>query len=119
MRRPLRSAGKDVRSEKDPEADWTGSHHGARSHFGYKVHLGVDAVSLLVRRAALTPAKVYETEVADQLVSGGERAVYGERATSPRGDGSGSGSRESKTGLCTVPTSIKRGCPTGGSGATN
>ena len=65
MRRPPRSAGKDVRSEKDPEADWTGSHRGARSHFGYKVHLGVDAVSLLVRRAALTPAKVYESEVAE------------------------------------------------------
>ncbi len=33
-----------------------------------------------MRRAALTPAKVYESEVADQLVCGGERAVYGDRA---------------------------------------
>ncbi len=34
----------------------------------------------LVRKAALTPAKVYESEVADGLVSVDERAVYGDRA---------------------------------------
>ena len=33
-----------------------------------------------MRKAALTPAKVYESEVADDLVSGDEQAVYGDRA---------------------------------------
>ncbi len=36
--------------------------------------------TLLVRRAVLTPANVYESEVADALVSGDERAVSGDRA---------------------------------------
>ena len=53
---------------------------GTRSHLGYKVHLGVGADTGLVRRAVLPPADVYESEVADTLVSGDERAVYGERA---------------------------------------
>ena len=40
----------------------------------------MDAGTGLVRKAALTPAKVYESEVADDLVSGDEQAVYGDRA---------------------------------------
>ena len=40
----------------------------------------MDAGTGLVRKAVLTPAKVYESEVADGLVSGDERAVYGDRA---------------------------------------
>ena len=34
----------------------------------------------MVRRAVLTPANVYESEVADTLVSGDEQAVYADRA---------------------------------------
>ena len=80
VRRPPVSAGRGAPSATDPEAAWTQSGRGARSHFGYKVHLGVDAGTGLVRRAALTPANVYASEVADELVSGDERAVYGDRA---------------------------------------
>ena len=84
VRRPPISAGKGAKSPQDPDADWTGSHRGARSHFGYKVHLGVDAGSGLVRKAVLTPAKVYESEVADQLVSWDERRCTATGPTSPR-----------------------------------
>ena len=80
VRRPPRSAGRGAKSATDPDADWTSSGRGARTHFGYKVQLGVDQGSLLVRRAVLTPAKVYESEVADALVCGDEGAVYGDRA---------------------------------------
>lgn len=44
------------------------------------MHLGVDRGALLVRRAVLTPAKVYESEVAAALICGDEGAVYGDRA---------------------------------------
>ena len=44
----------------------------------------MDADTGLVRRAVLTPANVYESEVADALVSGDERAVYGDRAYESR-----------------------------------
>lgn len=80
VRRPPMSAGRGAKSAVDPDADWTQSQRGRRSHFGYKVHIGVDAGTGIVRRAELTSAKVYESEVADGLVSGDERAVYGDRA---------------------------------------
>ena len=54
---------------------------GARpARFGYKLHLGVDADSELIRRAVLTPANVNETQVADELIAGDEGAVYGDAA---------------------------------------
>ena len=80
VRRPPVSAGRGAKSPTDPDADWSYTGRGARTHFGYKVHLGVDEGTGLVRKAMLTPAKVYESEVADDLVSCDERAVYGDRA---------------------------------------
>ena len=80
VRRPPLAAGRGASSATDPDAAWTQTGRGTRSQFGYKVHLGVDADTGVVRRAALTPANVYESEVADALVSGDEQAVYGDRA---------------------------------------
>ncbi len=80
VRRPPVSAGLGGKSEKDPDADWTRSGKKRQAHFGYKVHAGVDQGSGLVRRAELTSAKVAESTVADQLVSGDEGTVYGDRA---------------------------------------
>ena len=78
VRRPPLAEGRGAPSRTDPEAAWT--RRGARSHFGYKVHLGVDADTGVVRRAVLTPANVAESDVADTLVSGDERAVYADKA---------------------------------------
>ena len=61
-----------------PGANWTKKN--GRSHFGYKAHVGMDQHSGLVRQAVLTGAKTYESEVADQLISWDERAVYGDKA---------------------------------------
>lgn len=47
---------------------------------GYKVHIGVDQGSDLVRTVASPTVKVYGSEVADDLVSGDEEAVYGDKA---------------------------------------
>jgi len=78
VRRPGRGTAAGARSERDPEASWT--HKGGRAHFGYQAHLGVDQGSGLVRRAQLQPAHVNESQVADQLIVGDERAVYADRA---------------------------------------
>jgi IS5 family transposase len=75
VRRPR---GRDADAPKDPDAAWT--RRGAHARYGYKVHVGVDAGSELVRRAVLTPANVNETEVADALIVGDEAAVYGDAA---------------------------------------
>ena len=80
VRRPPVSEGRGAKSSTDPDANWSYTGRGSRTHFGYKLHLGVDAGTGLVRKASLSPAKVYESEVADGLVSGDEQAVYGDRA---------------------------------------
>ena len=40
------------------------------------INIGVDRGSELIRGQQVSPAKVYESEVADDLVIGDERAVY-------------------------------------------
>lgn len=75
--KPSMAAGKGARHPREPEADWT--HKAGKACFGYKLHIGMDAAGL-VRRAAFTSAKTYESEVADALIVGDERAVYGDKA---------------------------------------
>jgi IS5 family transposase len=66
------------KSSTDPDADWT--RKAGKTYFGYKAHLGVDEGSGLIRRAELTSAKVYESQTADALICGDERAVYADKA---------------------------------------
>lgn len=72
------AGGSGERSANDPDADWT--RRGNTRHFGYKAHLAVDQGSGLIRAARLTSAKIYESEVADDLIQGDEAAVYGDKA---------------------------------------
>ncbi len=71
------------RSPTDPDADW--KRKGGKSVLGYQAHLGVDQGSGLIRRAELTSAKVNESQVADRLICGDERAVYADRAYEHKG----------------------------------
>jgi len=74
--RPSGTAG--AGSELDPDANWT--RRGREGHFGYKAHVAVDQGSGLIRAGDLTPAKTYESEVADDLIQGDEGAVYADKA---------------------------------------
>ena len=89
VKKPPMSAGGGAKSPNDPDAEWVGGRVGRRSHFGYKGHLGVDIGTGLVSRAKLTSARVYESAVADELVSGDEGEVYGDRAYESKGGVSG------------------------------
>jgi IS5 family transposase len=75
--RPSIESGKGAKHPKEADADWT--YKGKKSFFGYKIHVGMD-IRGLVRRVVVTSAKVYESEVAEQLICGDEAAVYGDRA---------------------------------------
>lgn len=75
---PPHAAGAGAKSMQDTDADWTRT--SGRSHFGYKAHVAMDQGSRLIRRAILTSARVNESEVADALICGDERAVYADRA---------------------------------------
>ncbi len=70
-------------SPLDPDANWTRQYN--RYSFGYKAHIAVDQGSCLIRKAKLTPAKVYESEVADELIMGDEAAVYADKAYEHKG----------------------------------
>jgi transposase, IS5 family len=48
--------------------------------FGYKVHTGVDAGHTIIRRVHVTDASITDTEPADHLFCGDEKAVYGDQA---------------------------------------
>jgi IS5 family transposase len=72
--------GEESRSPHDSDANWTRQGQARRLFFGYKAHIGVDQGSGLIRSRVLTPAKTYESEVADALVLGDEKAVYADKA---------------------------------------
>jgi IS5 family transposase len=64
----------------DGDARW--GRKGKKTVFGYKMHIGVDQDHTMIRRIEVTDASVTDTEPADQLICGDERAVYGDQAYS-------------------------------------
>lgn len=76
--------GVESRSSYDPDANWTRGTRGRGLFFGYKAHIAVDQGSGLIRGHLLTGAKTYESEVADALIQGDERAVYADKAYEKR-----------------------------------
>jgi IS5 family transposase len=62
----------------DPDAKW--GRKGRKSTFGYKIHIGADAEHTIIRTVVVTDASVTDTEPADALISGDEKAVYGDQA---------------------------------------
>ena len=63
-----------------PTADARWGRKGNKSVFGYKVHHGVDEEHTLIRRVVFTDASITDTEPADELICGDEKAVYGDKA---------------------------------------
>ena len=76
-RKPDIAEGKTARVAKEPGASFT--RKGGRSYFGYRLHVGADEGSLLIRQLAWTPAHVNESLVAEALISGDEKAVYADK----------------------------------------
>lgn len=72
------------REAVDPDAGITARKGRPGQHYGYKLHVGVDQTSRLIRRLVLTPAQVNDTVPADALVCGDEAAVYADKAYAKR-----------------------------------
>jgi IS5 family transposase len=70
--------GSDERPSADPQAG--GVKRGRDFFFGYKAHVGVDEGSGLIRSVATTAANVNDTVIADALIRGDEKAVWGDAA---------------------------------------
>jgi transposase, IS5 family len=67
-------------SVTDPDARFAKRSGKAGFTFGYKVHVGVDEGSGLIRSVITTPANVNDTTPADDLIRGDEKAVMGDAA---------------------------------------
>jgi transposase, IS5 family len=76
-RRPRMSEGKT--SATDPEARFGTSNDRGRFEFGYKMHIGVDQCTALVRRVVLTSGNTQEIDMAKDLVCGDEAKLYADR----------------------------------------
>jgi IS5 family transposase len=71
--------GKDA---KDPDASWgvKGKGKNKKYCYGYKLHVGVDQDSGIIRQAEITEARINDHEVFDELISGDEQGVYADKA---------------------------------------
>ncbi len=79
---PRKPRGEPAEAPAKPSADrdarW--GRKGKKSVFGYKIHIGADIDHTLIRRFDLTNGSVTDTEPADGLICGDEKAVYGDQA---------------------------------------
>src|SRR5699024_9503691 len=65
-------------SQIDTEADSTKKN--GTWHFGYKDHIGVDVGSKLIRTLSFTGASLHDSTQYEDLLSGDERAIFGDKA---------------------------------------
>jgi IS5 family transposase len=68
------------RPSPDGDARFTRRQGKSGSTFGYKMHVGVDEGSGLIRSVIATPANVNDTEPADLLIRGDEKAIWADAA---------------------------------------
>ena len=65
-------------SQIDTEARSTAKN--GKKHFGYKGHVGVDVESKIIRKRTFTPANVHDSQEMQNLMSGDEQSVWGDKA---------------------------------------
>jgi IS5 family transposase len=70
------SSTKNKSKERDPEMHQTKK--GNQWFFGMKVHIGTDVESGLIHSVEATPANVHDIDVAEKLLHGEEKIVYGD-----------------------------------------
>ncbi len=75
---PAARAGSKNKESKDKDATW--GRKGKKNVFGYKMHIGTDVDSGLIRKAVLTTAKVHDSQMIKYLVCGDEDAIYADKA---------------------------------------
>lgn len=80
---PRRKEGEEDKS-KDPEANW-GVKKGQQPIYGYKLHIGADQRSQIIRKLEVTAANVGDSECFDELLSGDEGAVFADKGYMNKG----------------------------------
>lgn len=78
----IHAPGSTKNQDKARDAEMSSTKKGNNWHFGMKAHVGVDSKSGLAHTLVCTTASVHDSQVADQLLHGEEREVYGDKAYS-------------------------------------
>jgi len=68
------------RQRAQQDRDATRTKKGKKWHYGFKGHIGEDQGSNIIRKKRLTPAHVHDINERDNLLSGDERSVFGDKA---------------------------------------
>jgi IS5 family transposase len=78
VKKPPKAAEGEEQRSNDPEAGW-GVKKGQQPIYGYKIHVGADAGSQIIRKIEVTPGNVGDTDCFDALLSGDERSVFADK----------------------------------------
>ena len=71
-------------SQIDTDADSTAKR--GKKYFGYKGHIGTDIDSKIIRKRSFTSARPHDSREKEHLLSGDEKAVFGDSAYSNKAD---------------------------------
>jgi len=73
---------RELESEPSPQIDTDAdsTQKGGTHYFGYKAHIGVDVGSKLIRQVSFTEASPHDSTELEGLLSGDERAIFGDKA---------------------------------------
>jgi len=69
----------DAPKSPQQDSDATATKRGKKWYFGYKGHIGVDQGSGIIRRVRFTTASVHDATERAHLVTGDERAIFGDK----------------------------------------
>ena len=87
--RPLSKERREELEEKsssqiDTDADSTQKR--GKKYFGYKGHIGTDVDSKIIRKRSFTSARPHDSKEIDNLLSGDEKAIFGDSAYGNKSD---------------------------------
>lgn len=76
----------EVKPSKQIDTDADSTQKRGKKYFGYKGHIGIDVGSKIIRKRSFTSARPHDSQEKDNLLSGDERAVFGDSAYSNQED---------------------------------
>ena len=87
--KPLSKQGREALEKKpssqiDTDADSTSK--SGKKYFGYKGHIGTDVDTKLIRKRRFTSARPHDSTQKDHLLSGDEKAIFGDSAYGNKAD---------------------------------
>jgi IS5 family transposase len=71
---------RNIHQEAQQDNTATHTQKNNKHYYGYKGHIGLDQSSGIIRRKIFTTASVHDSQKIDDLISGDEKSVFGDKA---------------------------------------